>query len=564
MRKLLGFFLLLQVSCAPVEVLVGVADAEDDGDYTQVSGAIGAPALSIIGVDPGITAEFSISNWVYPLIYRELTCYVDGGAYVGGQADGTTEGTEYTFLTVPKGMHNLCCVLTEDDEELSNCEATACTLVVLSILCDSTADPICDDGNPLSAEACLWDAALEHRKCVYGPIDVDGICLSKFDCDCNGPAGQGLCLGDQCVPCGACVDHADCDDGDPCTFGWCTADDSADGCHYCRMVPVHDAGCCDPSEGAGACEDGDVCTLAACTPETFNCAYTPTSIAEQIALGIECCDLHEDCQAGGQWEEMPQDNPATLDYCQNGQCVHILQPCYCECPDWEEPCTGSCLADWNPCTEDLCLDCVCQHPWIPGCCVDDAACVDDLTCTYNEACVDNECVYEAWDWCCDSPLDCDDGNPCTVDLCVNHACHRIPLPGVEGCCAIDDHCDDWNDCTLDDCTLDPGEETGICEYIVNYEPGGGGICCGVDGDCVDGNSNTVDLCIEHHCHNVPVPWCCGSGDSCNDGNLCTSTAATPWTTATRAGLVMRRLAWRCCVSTRRSRGVAARGSAMGG
>jgi hypothetical protein len=77
-------------------------------------------------------------------------------------------------------------------------------------------------------------------------------------------------------------------------------------------------------------------------------------------------------------------------------------------PDMGETATcedGSLCDDGNPCTEDLCTP--------PGNCEYlpmENTCEDGNDCTENDDCIEGECLG---DW-----LSCDDGNPCTNEACV--------------------------------------------------------------------------------------------------------------------------------------------------
>lgn len=506
MQKLIGLFLLSTVACAPVELQDESTDVPEElgAEYHQVPAAAGDPTLTLVTMDDGYTGTYAVENWVYPAAGRGLECYVDNGAYVGWAADGATDGLTYTFQNVPIGYHRLCCVLTEDGEELSNCSATACVTIQESVLCDSLGDPICDDQNPASAEACLWDSNLQHRKCVYGAMGTGALCLSKYDCSCEEGMGYGLCVGNVCSLCasdlacddgdpctidacdntgcihdpvnGFCFDHDDCVDEDPCTLGWCTADDSPAGCPYCRQVPVHDPGCCDPAQGPADCDDGDPCTVAWCDEETLSCTFATISIPDQVALDLECCSVHGDCQSGGIWEENPLDDPATLDLCNLGQCVRVLDPSLWECES-------------------------------------DPDCDDGLPLTVDQ-CLGYTCVIDAPD--CDVDADCFDGNGCTADWCIAGSCKWAP---IVGCCLEDQECDDGNDCTIDTCVVEAGEEGGACESAIDLGQGGGGVCCLTGGDCADGIVCSQDYCLDNHCyHQFDVcdcyDWECSDGDAC--------------------------------------------------
>ena len=92
--------------------------------------------------------------------------------------------------------------------------------------------------------------------------------------------------------------------------------------------------------------------------------------------------------------------------------------------------------DGNPCTEDLCISTgICEHP------PTDAPCDDDNECTENDSCWEGSCVG---DW-----KDCDDENPCTNEVC---------LPGSD--CVYqntDGYCGPNNNgqCVDGDCVMNP-------------------------------------------------------------------------------------------------------------
>jgi hypothetical protein len=71
--------------------------------------------------------------------------------------------------------------------------------------------------------------------------------------------------------------------------------------------------------------------------------------------------------------------------------------------------------DGNPCTQDLCgASGLCEHPPLQ------APCDDADPCTSGDACLNGTCQG--------SPLPCDDGNDCTADTCKQGACSHKPSP----------------------------------------------------------------------------------------------------------------------------------------
>jgi hypothetical protein len=128
----------------------------------------------------------------------------------------------------------------------------------------------------------------------------------------------------------------------------------------------------------------------------------------------------------------------------------------------------------------------------PPPCVTDADCQDTNLCTVDEKCQAGACVVQA--------LNCDDGNPCTADVCdCSVGCRPQPI------------CDDDFACTTDAC--DPA--TLECTHTPVDS-----VCttdCS-DGTCVgDPDSTEID----------PTSGCLiettePSGTPCNDGQVCTT------------------------------------------
>lgn len=91
---------------------------------------------------------------------------------------------------------------------------------------------------------------------------------------------------------------------------------------------------------------------------------------------------------------------------------------------------------------------------------------------------------------------CDDGNPCTVDLCdagLNACTHLVPAGAT---------CDDGNLCTDSD----------LC--------GSNGKCVGKAKECGDNNACTSDLCISGECLNLPNIVTCDDADACTENDSC--------------------------------------------
>jgi hypothetical protein len=91
---------------------------------------------------------------------------------------------------------------------------------------------------------------------------------------------------------------------------------------------------------------------------------------------------------------------------------------------------GPCAAaadcnDDNPCTTDTCVSGLCSHAFLP----DGTSCDDADVCNGAEQCLAGICRASP-------PLDCDDGDGCTADVCsLTAGCAHVEIPGCASCTA---------------------------------------------------------------------------------------------------------------------------------
>jgi hypothetical protein len=165
--------------------------------------------------------------------------------------------------------------------------------------------------------------------------------------------------------------------------------------------------------------------------------------------------------------------------------------------------------DGNPCTRDLCSA-------ASGQC-QHASEPDGLPCDDQDACtIGNTCARGL----CGTPITCDDGNPCTNDRCD---------PATGACQSAPTLCDDGNSCTADVCnralggctftpltgqSCDDGDPCTHGDQCVQTSPTDPPTCQGQP-TCDDGNPCSADSCdpATGACVNTPV--------QCDDGNPCT-------------------------------------------
>jgi len=211
------------------------------------------------------------------------------------------------------------------------------------------------------------------------------------------------------------------------------------------------------------------------------------------------------------------------------------------------PCTAAWECDSGFCASGVCCESACTGtcmtcdlPGDPGRCrvaPDGTTCPDSDACNGTEVCLLGECVAG-------QPLDCNDDNSCTTEVCdPATGCHSQPAPDGTPCtdldlCNGDDtcrngvcvsgpapDCDDRNPCTQDDCDAFTG-----CVHT-SFPDGmacGGGACgeafcsagqCLSGGEtvCEDDNPCTWDRCDPQlGCVNEPMPdhSACGPCGEC--------------------------------------------------
>ena len=414
--------------------------------------------------------------------------------------------------------------------------------------CETGTPPVCEDNDPCTLNQC----SNELKMCVFPRLPEEGNpcgvtdvgecqlgwlqcaagqlhCIDNIDpapqegCDgrdnnCNGVVDEG---------CGqACVDDDDCPDVE-CMDKICSVD------NLCEYTPNHDPcdhenpcivdEACKQGSCQGEprdCEDGDPCTHNYCDFNDGQCKVIFTT--NPCDDGDECTAF-DTCDGRGECAGTPRtcndNNPCTRNSCNpsTGLCEFPLAEPGTPCDDWDA-CTdgdqcdaqGHCKGtdkdcdDNDPCTVDVC------DPWNSGKCEHTpgnfgSACDDLDDCTEHDQCQTNgQCAGER--------IDCDDNDPCTDDSCVGGVCRHVfnTVP-----------CDDQNLCTENDrCTN--GQCLGVEKNCENIDPCISGHCDAHTGQCVEEfNSDPCDdkdPCTEHdHCKQGT---CAGDAIECDDGWFC--------------------------------------------
>jgi len=376
-----------------------------------------------------------------------------------------------------------------------------------SICGDGTVDPIweeCEDTDGLPGEGGSEDGGPMTQDCCDTECNFLGV-DEPYECR----EGFGVC------------DVPEFCSG---TSGTCPADDFLGPAETCREA----AGPCDVAEtcnglGPSCPANGFALTTTVCRPAAGLCdaeelctgseAECPPNLLQP--MGTTCrgaagdCDVAEACT--GTSIDCPADALAMMGaVCrvEAGDC-DVAETCdgsTIDCPaDGFLDSTTVCRMATDACdVEELCTGSSAMCP-MDMLAMDGASCDDGTTCNGSESCMGGSCMSG-------TPLDCDDSNACTTDMCSEPGgCSTVAVPG---CCNIDGDCDDGDICTADVCS-GPG---GTC----SASPITG--CCEVDADCDDMNACTTNTCdtSTNRCTTTPVPDCCMVDDDCNDMNACTT------------------------------------------
>ena len=445
-------------------------------------------------------------------------------------------------------------------------DGDACTPVDVCAggACGSAGPPACDDGDPCTLDAC--DPV--SGACGFTPLD--GLpCEDGNACTVDDSCVAGVC--EPGVPCQvdsplAC-EALEADEGDPCN-GALAYDEDA---HTCVVAPGSVVSCaqtgleppcvrvrCDPADGAcrplpvpdgEACDDEDPCTLGdRC--EAGICAGDPVHCED----GDPCTD--DTCEPAVGCRHLPNaracddgDYCTVFDYCYDGACVPGPRLCDCvddtdcERVDDGDRCNGRYVCEDALCVFDEGSEVRCEGSaslpcWEIACAPASGKCgerprIDGFACQEEDACqLPGVCEAGV---CLTALVDCDDGNPCTVDGCdpASGCTHELVDEGTDCAAALGSPCvleaaclggrcvrlaslgcDDDEPCTVDTC-----DETAPVGAACEHAPLANGAPC----DDLDACS-TESVCLSGACTALDGP---GASLDCDDGNPCTEDACDP-------------------------------------
>ena len=439
--------------------------------------------------------------------------------------------------------------------------------------CTSDVEIVCDDGDPCTADFCESEVG-----CVYHALAGCGQCTDDAQCDDTNPCtadfcdpssglcahdgapldgsaceSGNLCIEDTVCQAGVCVGaDVDCGAGDPCYETWCEPEfgcvmDFLDGnpCDDGDICTIDDA-CIDGTCGglADPCDDGNGCTDDSCdaaggcthsdipgcvdtdqdgTPDDIdNCpeGFNPEQQdIDHDGVGDTCdSDMDGDgvpndddnCANVANADQMDSDGDGVGDVCSQGgfSCAEY-NDCINQCAG-DPTCEANCQAQASP-------EALAGYDAIIACLI--AACPDLApecqTQAFAGPCHDvvEACVGPVG---CNSDIDCDDGDDCTIDTCLpDGSCFYEASPacgGGPGACCTDAEC---MNVSVEECGVYGGEFYGAGTSCDTVECTGLG--CQEDSDCGPDSCETA-LCVGGTCEYSAAP----DGQACDDNDLCTT------------------------------------------
>ncbi len=331
--------------------------------------------------------------------------------------------------------------------------------------CDDLIDVIDDDGDGFysGVPPCAGNDCNDNDPSVHpGAVEAcDGV---DTDCDTIIPVDETDVDGDHYVECGpwagtvyGILGGGDCDDsalsvnpgvseaayGDPiCSDG---LDNDCD-----TLIDIDDNQCQQCSLPTD-CDDSNPCTDDDCVG--FVCTNTDNTLPCDDA---DPCTTNDTCSAGvctgGPLLDGDSDGYVS-DACPGGDdCLDSnpnVNPGATEGPPGDPTCADGLDNECDGDTDDLeDLDCVAAPCTVPAECDDGNPCTDD-------DCVNLHCSYIA------NVLPCDDADPCTSnDTCFDGACIGGPPPDADLDGYVSDACPTGNDCLDSNPNVNPGATEG--------------------------------------------------------------------------------------------------------
>lgn len=346
-------------------------------------------------------------------------------------------------------------------------------------------------------------------KCAAGTADCDGQKDNGCEVDTTSAAGNCGGCGKTCASNQLCAQSlCECASG----FGDCDGN-AENGCEVdTRLTAAHCGGCAKPCGANEECLAGSCdCTVGFLDCDAQAGCETPaTDPAHCGTCQTVCKDLLPVCNAGTCTDTCP----SGLTLCNGNTCVNVaMDPMHCGGCNQQAVAHQHCAAGklecdtgWGDCNGQAGDGCEASLNTDFNCGACGGTCKSGAVCSTGTCACSATRPFDCGSTCeaCCGPADCNDGDPCTQDLCGANGCSHEGCAtgtmccGGQGCYAC---------CTSKECG--PGQTCSGNQCIEGCDPG----LTACNGNCIDTTFDPLN--------------CGGCGRACLTGRQCASGDCSP-------------------------------------
>ena len=253
--------------------------------------------------------------------------------------------------------------------------------------------------------------------------------------------------------------------------------------------------------------------IGAASCSSPNAGFASPCSGDEDCLPGQWCDVDELVCVGEPTPDVTGDGAGQQQQCaSNEDCWSLEDGNFCNgrltCRE------GRCAVDADtvvvcppapPCEPNVCNPRTgyCESQVIEDCDLD--ACQSDADCPSDDVCLTPSCIDGL---CAATPLDCDDGDPCTDDLCDERGCQNVFMSQWPGCDTVPDPlaCEFAWQCPA----LDDPDSDSICLVVDCIDGRCESVSAGGTEICNDGQDNDCDGLVDCADEACAVAAACGA------------------------------------------------------